>query len=214
MEDDGNFVSSTEAREYINASIQSFWDLLIGEDSGSLFAKLATTLPQVGTNRYTLPSDFYRLIDVSVKSSTRYYRATQADPQEYAQLLSRTDNNETYSRYFLRWDVENDRFELDLFPGSAPSQLQVRYIPQAPILSLDSDTLNLPDSWCEWIMWDVAIRMLMKEESDISFQEATKARLEVRILDAINEINKTGIKKIRDVVDWEESKYGRLPEVS
>ena len=209
MEDDGNFISSSEARMYINASIQTFWDFLIGEDGGSLFATVSPQLIKLGEHSYQLPADFYRLVDVSVKTNSQYLRAAQADEQEYAQLLTQTYNGIAYTRYYLHWNVKEDRFELFLFPEPQdPDRILVRYIPQAQQLSLDADTLNLPESWIEWVMLDVAMKMLAKEESDTETLRGQQARLEERILDAINEINKTSVKRIRDIAYFEDRPRG------
>lgn len=209
MVDDGNFITQTEAREYINSSIQTFWDFLLGEDNGTLFATVSPIPLQIGDNAYQMPDDFYRLVDVSVKSSSQYMRCTQADPQDYAQLLTQTYNGIAHTRYFLKWNIEQDRFEIFLFPAPSDAEdILVRYIPQAPVLSLDSDTLNLPHSWIEWVELDVAIKMMIKEESDPSNLEAMQNKIEARILDAINEINKTGTKKIRDISYFEDRPRG------
>lgn len=217
MEDDGNFISQAEARAYINQSIQTFWDFLLGEDGGSLFATVSPQLVKIGDNSYQLPDNFYRLVDVGIKTNGgKYARALQADQQEYAQLLTQTFQSVSYTRYFLHWNVDQDRFELFLFPEPAVENILMRYIPKAPVLSLDSHTLNLPDSWVEWVEIDAAIKMLSKEESDPSALELQQQKLEMRILDAINEINKTGIKKIRDVAYFEDRPRGawnRLPDI-
>lgn len=209
MEDDGNFISSDEVRDYVNASIQTFWDFLVGEDGGSLFATVAPTLSKIGDNAYQLPSDYYRLIDVSVKTTSQYLRAIQADEQEYAQLLTQTYNGIAYTRYYLHWNVAQDRFEIFLFPApDNTDDILVRYIPNAPELSLDSDTLNLPNSWVDWVVLDVAIKMLTKEESSTEALEYQKQQLEARILDAINEMNKTSVKRIRDISYFEDRPRG------
>ena len=217
MEDDGNFITSAEARTLINQSISAFWDFLVGEDGGSLFATVAPTLTQIGDNAYQLPADFYRLIDVSVKTNSYYMRASQADPQDYAQLLTQTYNGIAYSRYYLHWNLEQDRFELFLFPAQTPDKILVRYIPQAPELNLGTDTLALPNSWVEWVELDVAIKMLVKEQSDATALFEQKREIELRILDAINEINKTGIKQIRDVAHYEDrgrNEWSRFPLIN
>jgi hypothetical protein len=58
------------------------------------------------------------------------------------------------------------------------------YIPTAPILASDSATLNDLNQYSEYVIVDAAIKMMQKEESDVSVLMAEKAALKRRIEEA------------------------------
>jgi hypothetical protein len=199
MQDDGNFISDTEVDEYINDSIAVLYSLLTDGTNGTLFAKNATVLPKLGDNCYQLPGDFSQLIDISIHTGGTYIRSIEADPQDYAQYTEELTNPTLYtSRYFLQWNVEQDRFEIYIFPApNNANDIACRYIPEPPQLSLDSDTLNLPTFWYQWVVFDAAIQCLNKEESDPSALMAERDKVEKRVRDHIRSMGVSTVKTIR-----------------
>jgi hypothetical protein len=199
IENDGKHISDTEIDSYANDSISLLWSLLVDGTDGQLFAKNAGVLVKLGTYSYQLPGDFSQLVSVDIKYGSRYQRSAQADPQDYAQLTEMTGAAYYTARsHFLRWSIEQNRAELFLFPEPTnTSDVAVQYIPTAPYLSLDSDTLNWPDFWYQWVVLDAAIQCTNKEESMAQPLLQEREKVERRIRDHIRSMTVTQIKTIR-----------------
>lgn len=194
----GKHVSDDEIHDYINSSIAMLWSLLIDGTNGTLFAKVSPILQQVGDNAYRFPDDFYKLVELSIDNGNRFYPATEADPQEYGILLKRPFTGGFFTRYFYQFNPRLGWFEVFLFPApSNPENILLRYIPEAQVLSLDTDTLNLPSNWYEWVVFDSAIQCLIKEESDPSGLMLERDKREQRIKDDIRSMSPATVKTIR-----------------
>ncbi len=191
IENDGFHTDDTEVDSYINDSIKLLHSLLVDGTDGQLFAKNAGVLTKLGTYSYQLPSDFSQLVSVDVRAQDRYIRSFEADPQDYAQLT----DLDTWShwmprRHFLRWSIEQGRAELFIFPEpDATADVAVQYVPSAPVLSLDADTLNWPDFWYQWVVLDAAIQARNKEESFTQPLMNEREKVERRIRDHIRSMN-------------------------
>jgi hypothetical protein len=208
IETDGNHITDAEVDAYVQDSIRTLHSLLVDGTDGQLFAKNAPVLNQIGTRSFQLPADFSQLVSVDIRVSNWYVRSIEADPQEYAQLTDLEDyGNWTPRRHLLRWNLEEGRGELFIFPTpTSASAVAVQYIPEAPTLSLDSDTLNWPDFWNQWVVLDAAIQCANKEESF----NATNAlmlerdKTEKRIRDHIRSMSVSEVKTIRP---WTTGRY-------
>jgi len=201
IENDGKHISDSEVDSYINDSIKLLHSLLVDGTDGQLFAKNASVLPKLGTYSYQLPGDFSQLVAVDILYSGDYHRSYEADPQDYARLTQRANYDYSYytdHQHFLRWNLDQGRAELFCFPEPTnPSDISVQYIPTAPVLSLDTDTLNWPDFWYQWVVYDSAIQCSNKEESYNQALLVEKEKVERRVRDHIRSMSTTEIKTIR-----------------
>ena len=201
IQNDGNHISDSEVDGFINDSIRLLHSLLVDGTDGQLFAKNAPVLAKLGTHSYQLPSDFSQLVSVDIRVQNWYVRSVAADPQDYAQLSDQEDyGNWTPRRHFLRWNLEQARGELFIFPTpTATSDVAVQYIPSAPQLSLDSDTLEWPDFWHQWVVFDAAIQCVNKSDEGMKGNalQIERDRVEKRIRDHIRSMSVTRIKTIR-----------------
>src|SRR4051812_28057711 len=73
--------------------------------------------------------------------------------------------------------------KLELIPPPSGNQpFRIQYIPRLPALLQPQDiTTTSISGWLEYVITDVAIKILQKEESDVSILGAQKAALTVRI---------------------------------
>ena len=205
IENDGNHVTDAEIDTYINSGIETLYSLLVDGTDGTLFAKNAGVLHKLGDNTYQLPSDFGQLISVDIFIGHTYIRSVQADPQDQAQLATQNYNGVAYTRHFLKWNVDQGRGELWVYPAPTNTvDLSAQYIPEPPSLSLDTDTLNFPTFWYQWVVYDAAIACSIKEESDPSALMSERQRIEVRVRDHIRSMTPTRVKTIRNVSRWDE----------
>jgi hypothetical protein len=190
IENSGLHVSDDEIKDYINSANAMLWSLLIDGTDGTLFAKVSPDLVKVGDNSYRLPADFFKLVEISVNWGNRYYPAVEADPQEYGILLRRNLVSQINTRYFFQFNSAQGWFELFVFPEpNAVSDILIRYIPAAQILSLGTNELKLPSNWYEWVVFDAAIQCMIKEESDPSVLIMEREKRERRLKDDIRSMS-------------------------
>lgn len=197
--ENGNFVSDDEWKHFINEEIDDIYAQFVNVDDGELFGAVAPTLTQIGDNAFQLPSDFLRLVDVNVYTGNRWVPCNEADPQEYYQLLSSKYTGKYNTRYFLKLNLDQDRYELFLFPAPATTEIGVRYIPEATSLSLGSDTLNWPSNWHQAVEAGSAARALIKEESDPTGNLMAREKCVARALKDIRSQKVSEIKTLRSI---------------
>lgn len=178
--------SDAEITQYINEGIDDLYARMVNSGKGMLFAKVANTLPKIGTHALQLPGDFMRLVEVNVFANARWTPVTEADPQDYFRLLSEQYQGDYSVQYFVQLNVTANRWELFLFPAKPSANVGVRYIPEAPTLSVDADPLNWPSNWEQVVIVDAAAKCLAKEATDSTFLLAEKERLTLRVLSDIS----------------------------
>jgi hypothetical protein len=197
--ENGNFVSDDEWTHFINEEISDIYAQMVNVDDGELFAAPAPTLVQIGDNAYQLPTDFLRLVDVNIHTGNRWVPAYEADPQEYYQLLSDNYTGKYDTSYFLKLNLDQDRYELFLFPAPDVDDIGVRYLPAATTLSLGSDTLNWPSNWHQAVEAGAAAKALIKEESDPTGQLMDRDRTTARLLKDVRAQKVSEVKTLRNL---------------
>jgi hypothetical protein len=214
VENDGRHTDDAEVDALINASVEFLHSMLVDGTDGTLFAKNASGLTKLGDNSYQLPSDFSQLVSLDIKSGGVYLRSQQADPQDYAQLTLNSYGGQNFYNHLLRWNTAQGRGELFIFPAPTNTiDIAVQYIPEPPVLSTDSDTLNWPTFWYQWVVLDAAIQISIKEESDPSALLGERNKVEKRIRDHIRSMTPTRIKQIRRVKRGYYDRF-RLPPIN
>jgi hypothetical protein len=213
--ENGSFVSDAEITHFANDEIKGVYSKMVNIDDGSLFATVAPTTSKVGDNAYAMPSDFMRLVDVNIYSGSRWLPATSADAQNYYQLLSSTYTGDYDTRYFLRRNNPQDRYELFLFPAPEVGNLGIRYIPEEVTLSTGSDTLNWPSNWHVTVVTGAAIKCLIKEESDPTGLMLERDSEIARVLKDIRSQKISEIKTLRSIGNrTARTSRFRLPRIS
>lgn len=178
MENSG-FIQNSELVSYINASVAELYDLLVskyGEDYFVASPFSITTTANV--DQYALPTDMYKLLGVDLQLDTsnnwvslkRFEFAERNIPQIWD--IKFVD--------FIRYRLFGGNLKLSPVP-QANQKLRLWYIPLPTALVADSDTLDGFNGYDEYVVVDVAIKMLNKEESDPSALMAEKAALKLRI---------------------------------
>lgn len=172
-------ITDAQWKEYVNKSKDSLYDLLISAYSDEYYVTTYTFSVVGGTSEYALPSDFYKLISCSLKSGQEYM------PLKKFSYQSR-NRNDYYpyrsNRFNLRYEyrISGSNIILDPVPSSNDT-IELIYIPMAVNLSADGDLLKGFNGWEEYIIIDVAIKALRKEESDTTELERDLMRLTERL---------------------------------
>jgi len=215
-----NFVSEDELKLFVNGSIKELYDLLVGSYADFYTADAYQFTIEDSSNTLSLPSDFYKLrgLDRSLDNSgadTSWYTVNNFNFQQrnaYNQLsVALNGRVYPYVKYRVMGSADlSGNGYLQLIPQqSAAGLYRMWYIQRCPDLVDDEDEFNGISGWEEYVVVDVAIKMLQKEESDASALVAQKANLKKRIEQMSSERDAGIAETIVDVrsSDWSDWGY-------
>lgn len=178
-----NFVTTAELTEYINQSYFELYDILVQKYGDNYYVATAYQFQTDGINQlFNLPSDFYKLLGVDLQLANQNNSFVTIRPFNFSDR-----NRYAVPNFQSFYGVTNLRYRLNanqlwLTPIPAAGQtIQVWYAPRMTQLVNQSDTVDGISGWTEYIIADVCIKVLAKEESDTSVFERQKAGLIERI---------------------------------
>jgi hypothetical protein len=183
--ENSQFVTDSELTTYINASIAELQDLLIstyGTQYFTINATFSTVAQQKDYSLDTVAPNMYKLEGVDAKiNSSDFFTLRPFNFNE-------RNRNDSFSSWGLltgptiRYRLVGSNLSFSPAPDGA-YQIKVWYVPFAPKLAADSDTLNDYNQYSEYVIVDAAIKMMQKEESDVQVLAMQKAALIKRIVE-------------------------------
>lgn len=175
------YILDSELNQYINNSIAELYDLLVSAYGEDYYSKTYNFTVNGVDTVYDLPTDFYKVLGIDLYInpsrfiSLRPYmfneRGRYQDGSNWAAIIAIQG-----PRYYIK----ANSVEFNPSPPGA-YQLSMFYVPACPELVSDSDTFDGINGWEEYVIVDAAIKMLQKEESDVSVFLAQKQALLQRI---------------------------------
>lgn len=192
------FILDSELNQYVNNSIAELYDLLVGAYGNDYYLKKYQFSTDGINSEFALPSDFYKMegIDLNVNASN-FITLKPYMFNERARFQNGSNwsaNNQAQGpRYHIKASV------IDFVPLPSVNNLTMYYIPTCPELVLDADTFDGINGWEEYVVVDAAIKMLQKEESDVSVLMAQKQALIKRINDMAENRDMGHSFKVQDV---------------
>tara|TARA_R100000406_G_scaffold41169_1_gene27503 strand:- start:8789 stop:9469 length:681 start_codon:yes stop_codon:yes gene_type:complete len=194
--ENSTFVSDAEIQDYLNSSISELHDYMV-KSYEDYFVSEQTYSAPIATGGANLPDDFYKALGVDYESGgiTSTLRA-----------YSFSDRNVYNTPYAVvdrlaepMYKVEGNKIKL-IPTNSQSGTITLYYVPQATQFSSTvTEIENVIPGYEEYVVVATAIRMLMKEESDISVLERERQQLASRIIRAITPRDVSGSFAIRDV---------------
>lgn len=174
------FISDAELNSYINNSYAELYDLLVSRFEGYYVKAPVTFTIASGASTYALPSDFYKLKGVDrLLSGNEYYTVQPFNFQE-RNRRSRTINRTILGSSDIAYRILGDT--LYIVPDDmAPGTYRIWYIPVYTALTTDGSTLDGINGWEEYVVLDAAIKMMIKEETDVTAMLMLKQQLTGRI---------------------------------
>lgn len=178
------FIEDSELVIYINESLAELYDLLIAKFGEDYYTKPVPYSIQVNgdSQQYNLPSDFYKARGVDLNLgfnnsiSLKTFMFSERNKYNNAHAFSWNTSGADSARYRIVGR------KIWFMPApSGLNQIDIYYIPLAPLLESDSDTFDCINGWEQYLIVDTAIKMLGKEESDPSLLILEKTKLEKRI---------------------------------
>jgi len=197
--ENSNFVNSAELLRYINRSYAKLYDLLI-QAYPDYFTKTKPFSFSVNTTDrfYRLPGDFYKLRGVDLVSSNTKSITLKPfmfeERNRYSEPVIWGFEGTAYIRYRITGN------KIEFVPQNATTaQIELWYLPTAPKLETDTDTIDGINGWEEFVILDTAIKMVTKEESDPSALMAQKAEFkrDLEIIAASRDLGQT--ERVSDV---------------
>lgn len=127
-----------------------------------------------GSTSYPLPADHYQTIGVDYQLTSNCRVALKRLMVQERNAYS-TDQNVQAEGYRLKGTT------LVLLPPPSSGTYYHVYVTAAPVLTQPSDSIDAVNGWEEWIVYDVAIKMLLKEESDASALIAERNKIQAEM---------------------------------
>lgn len=201
--EDSTFVQDSEITTYINHSIAELHDILIQTYGADYKVKNVSFNLTRNQSSYALSSiitdnDFYKMLGVDAKvNGSDWFTLNQFNFNE------RNKYNQSNSAITL--GLNNFRYRLNgsnlIFMPVPDTDIpvQVWYIPIAQKLVNLTDTLDDLNGYDEYIVVDVAIKMLVKEESDASELMNQKVALKRRIEEAAQNRDAGSSESVTDI---------------
>lgn len=177
--ENSTFIADAELSRYVNDSISELYDLLIQTRGENYYVSSNTFSTVAGTASYSLPNDFLKLMGVDWnQSSNEVFTLSQFMWQE----RNRYNNPLFYSNYFgnTRYQIRGNNLVLTPVPTGVNS-ITLWYIPRFAELSSDGATFDGINGWEEYVVIDAAIKMRVKEESDVQELLLAKQDMKQRI---------------------------------
>lgn len=191
------FISDSEQNGYINYSIKELYDLLV--ESVQDYKLSSTTFTITSGNTQSLPNDFYKLRGVDDMTNSarprtvrRFNFAERNDFVGDGQILS------SYEFSDVQYGIQGQNLVF-YPPANAAKTYTLWYVPTIADLSADSDTADGVQGWLEYVIIDVAIKMLVKEESDVKDLSKQKADMKERITRLRDDRDQTSPQKVSRV---------------
>lgn len=177
---ESQFVSDSELVSYINASIAELHDLLISAYNED-YVMEDYEFTADGTNfEFDLPADLYKLRGVDVRYDNDIWSTVKRFNFNRRNESQNTVTWQVLGLPYLEYRLVGNRIRFNAIPD-ANTDFRLFYNPKAETLAVDADQYDDINGFAEYVIVDAAIKMLNKEESDVSVLMAQKEALKQRI---------------------------------
>lgn len=198
-QESSEFVTDSELNNYINNSIAELHDIMIQAYGSEYFLAAPFEFKTVNQQQYyDLPDDFYKLRGVDLRLNA----------QNWFTIKRFNFNERNRFDQFGVWDVfgfSSVRYRLMgsqiVFTPVPDNETDVRiwYVPVSTKLVNDTDELNDYNAWAEYVIVDAAIKMMQKEESDVTVLMQQKMDLKRRIEEVANNRDIANPNAVKDI---------------
>lgn len=203
------FIGDGELDSYINNSIAELRDLL-AEAYGSDYFVEETDAAAItsGTATYALPADFYELraVDIRLNSGSDWIDVARFNFNERNKVAGFGGWANIGTN--IRYRIVGNNIQFSPIPDQA-AEYRIWYVPVYTKLVAVDDELDELNGYSEYIIVDSAIKMLQKEESDVTVLLAQKQVLAQRIRDKAAQRDAANADTIQDIYAQDDEPYYR-----
>lgn len=192
---DSDFVTDAELTTYIQQSYRRLYNLIITTFSDWYVDDPVEFTIASGSNTYTLPATFYKLIAVDFKLNGEWVEVRRYTMTERNR---RTNGAWRIFHPTNMYRLMNGKLR---FIPTDNAQGTYRYwaVSKPNIPTADSDTIEGENGWDEFVVLDAAIKCLNKEESDTTILQLELAQVKEDILINANSYDEGGSERVEDV---------------
>ncbi len=177
------FVSDAEIMAYTNSSYAELYDLIIQSDQDYFTTTpVAFTLASGDNGIYALPADFYKLRGVDYQLGGNYVTVY---PYDWNERNSQNGVANIVTSMDIRYRLMGANLRIEP-KDNATGSYQLWYIPAYTPLTTSASVLNTQitkQNWEEYLVLDVARKILDKEESNSQHLFRAKEILRGRIVE-------------------------------
>jgi hypothetical protein len=178
------FISDSELNSYINHSYAELYDLLVSRYEDYFTIETSATVAS-GDSSIPLPTDFYKLrgLDLALDSGGNNYTPVPRFNWNNRNIRNANVSRLLSGQFNVSYRITGSNIEL-VPTDSSQGSYRLYYVPIYTPLVADTDTAITAvsnQSWHEYIIVDVAIKMLDKEESSTAHLQKQKQALIDRI---------------------------------
>ena len=178
------FIKDSELNTWINSSITELHDLLITSYGADYYLNSFDINLVNGTDKYALPSDFYKLKGVDLKLSHSNARPFSLRPFNFNERNNYSQySNTVYENY--KYNVLGN--QIALIPKESISSTDIITLWYHPIsiqLNSDTDSFDGINGYEEYVVLDCCIKSSVKEESDPAAFYQEKQDMKMRIVES------------------------------
>jgi len=189
------FIPPAEATALVNESVADLYDMLVSR-AEDYFVRTGTLEPTGDGETWRLPDDVYKIRAV-------YVDGHAVDP--YTEAERENAASGSTPRYTLAGEG------VSVLPANSSRAVSLRYVPQAPQLRKDADTLSLAFAagWDAYVIYDVAAKMRIKAKQDASALQARADRAQARIVQIAAQRDSGRARQVRDVYGFSPMTHAR-----
>ena len=194
--ENSTFVTDAEVQDYLNSSIAELHDFMV-KSYEDYFVSEQTYNAPIATGGANLPDDFYKALGVDynsggITSTLKAYSFTERNVYNTPYAVIDRLAEPMYK-------VEGSKIKL-VPTNSQSGTITLYYVPlPAQFSTTVTEIETIIPGYEEYVVVATAIRMLMKEESDVSVLERERQQLSSRIIRALSPRDVSGSFAIRDV---------------
>ena len=177
------FVTDIEINVMINNSITSFYDLLVAAWGNEYFTESVSFSTTPGVSEYSFTTmgaaDLYKFCGLDYNVNNKVYPLKRFNFRERGKY-SYAPSAFSGQGYGVMYRIMANKIKLLPIPSGVLS-LTLWYIPMPVLPATDASTFDFINGWENFVMWDVVIKCLTKQESDVSVAMAERKNAEDRI---------------------------------
>lgn len=174
---------NSEVDQYINDSYKELWAILVRHSL--IIPEAQDTITADGSSSYDAPSDWFATLTVwRQEGSDQYYRLKRHNGRNRPFGTASTTTGSAYSYRTINESTSGVLSkQIELYPLPQTGTYIHVYVPIPATLALDADSLDSVLGWDEYIVNDVAIKMLLRENSEVGQFMQIKSLVLQRIRD-------------------------------
>lgn len=205
MENETEFATSAFVNDLVNQGYKKLHDECRAAYGNEFWRKSASLSLISGTATYAVPSDFLTMLLVEYVDGAGYRYALRSFMMQERPWQQNGGTSGLYPGVQpLRWRMGRrastaiQQIEFSPTPTQAMT-VEIEYIPVLPQLVNDTDLLEGTNGWDDFIVWDVVVGLLTRDNSDPSMAMAERENERRRIQQMASVTAQTEPERIVDV---------------